>query len=69
MGKIALDAELGRELLMFGILGPVVQGEGLTTACRQLLEAVTDRLIRLSCTPPGKLCDQDKPALALGQCV
>jgi hypothetical protein len=36
MGKIAVDDELDRALLAFGILGPVVQREGLTISSRNL---------------------------------
>jgi hypothetical protein len=42
VGKIAFDAQLGGELLMLGILGPVVQREGLTTSCREFLKAVIE---------------------------
>jgi hypothetical protein len=59
VGKITFDAKLGRELFMLGILGPIVKRNGLTTLCRELLEAVNDRPIRFSSPFSGKLCKQN----------
>jgi len=69
MGKVAFDTELGRKLLMFGVLGPVIQRERLTTSNWELLEPVDDRVIGFRSPFSGKLGDQHKPAFALGQCV
>ena len=68
-GKVALDAERGRELFMFGILGPVVQREGLTTANWELLEPADNGPIRFSSPFAAELGNQDKSALTLDQCV
>ena len=69
MGKIAFDAERGRELFMFGILSAIVQRKSLTTMCRECFEAFDDRLIGFSSPFSGQLGDQHQPALAFGQCV
>jgi len=68
-GKVALDAEFGRELFVFGILGPVVQREGLTPLRRKLLESINDHPVGLISGLPGQFGDQDKTALAFDQGV
>ena len=41
-GEVAFDPEFGRKMLMLGILGPVVQREGLAALGRQLLQPIND---------------------------
>ena len=67
MGKVTFYTKLGREVLVLGVLGSIVQREGLATPYGKLLETVDDSLIRLSSAFPGKLGNENKPALALGQ--
>jgi len=67
--KVASDSQSGRERLVFGILGTVVQCEGLASLGRKLLEPIDDCLIRLVSALSGQLGDQDKPALAFDQGV
>ena len=55
MSKETFDAEPGRNLLMLGVLGPVIQRERLTTSRWELLEPADDRLIGFSCPFSGKL--------------
>jgi hypothetical protein len=54
---------------MLGILGPVIQREGLTTCSWKFLEPGDDRVIRFSSSFSGHPRDQHKRALAFGQCV
>lgn len=68
-GKVASDSKFGRERLMFGILGPIVQRKRLAAFGRQLLESINDRPIGLVSALPGKFGDQDKAALAFYQGV
>ena len=56
-GEVASDPEFGRELLMLGILGPVVQREGLASLGRQLFEPINDRPVGLIGTLPGQFRD------------
>jgi len=67
--KVASDSQSGREHLVFGILGPVVQREGLAPLGRMLLEPIDDCLIRLVSALSGQLGDQDKATLAFDQGV
>ncbi len=69
MGKIAFDAETGRELFVLSILGSVVQRKRLTTMRREFLEALDDRLVGFSGPFSGELADQYQSALAFGQRV
>ena len=69
VGKIAFDAELSRELFVLGILGSVVQREGLTTIRREFLEALDDRLVGFSGPFSEEFADQHQSALAFGQRV
>lgn len=68
-GEVASDPEFGCELLMLGILGPVVQRERLASLGLQLFEPINDRLIGLICAFPRKLGDENQPALAFDQRV
>ncbi len=54
---------------MLGILGTVVQRERLAAPRWKLLEPTNDRLVRLCGALPGKLRDQDDPALAFDQSI
>ncbi len=68
-GEVASDPEFGRELLMLGILGPVIQRERLASLGRQLFQAINDRPIGLISALAGQFGDQDQSALALDQGV
>ena len=54
---------------MLGILGPVVQRERLAIFSGKLFEPINDRPIGLVSALPGKLGDEDQPALAFDQGV
>ncbi len=69
MGKVAFDAELGSELFVTGILGPVVQGQRPSTGNRKIPESLDDRLIGLCSSLPVKFGYQDNPTLTLDQCI
>ena len=68
-GKVASDPQLGREQLMLGILGAVVQRERLASLDRQLFEAINDRPVGFIGALSGQLGDQNQPALAFDQGV
>ncbi len=68
-GKVASDPEFGRELLMLGILGSVVQRERLTSLGRQLFQPINDCPVGLLRALARQLGDEDQPALAFDQGV
>lgn len=69
VSEVAFDAKPGRKLFVLGILGPVVQRQGLATSCRELFKPGDDRRIRFSSPFSRKLGDEHKPALTLDQGV
>ena len=68
-GEVASDPEFGRELLMLGILGPVVQRERLASLGRQFLQSINDCPVGLISALAGQFGDEDQPALAFDQSV
>ena len=69
MGEVAFDSEFGRELLMLGILGPIVQRERLASLGRQLFQPINDCPIGLISALSGQFGDENQPALAFDQGV
>ncbi len=67
MVEVTFDAELGRELLMLGILSSLVQREGLSAVFRKSFKALDARLILLHSPFLRDLGDQNEPALSLVQ--
>ena len=68
-GEVTSDPEFGCELLMLGILGPVVQRERLASLGRQFFKPSNDRLIGLICAFPRQPGDENQSALAFDQRV
>ncbi len=68
-GKVASDPEFCRELLMLGVLGPVVQRERLASLGRQLFQPINDRPVGLVGALTGKLGDKNETALPFDQGV
>src|SRR5512138_2911167 len=57
-GEVASDPKFGRELLMLGILGPVVQRERLALLGRKLFQPIDDCSVGLISALPGELGDK-----------
>ena len=64
-GEVASGPAFGREPLLPGILGPILQRKGLTALGRELLQPINDRSIGLISALSGQLGDQANGLLTL----